>query len=133
MDFANVYPLLLLLFVMPGFFFLKGYGYKSESGHDYLMMSIFWGFLLLAFIYAIFPDTILEGNNESIFASIMAYSVIGWPFGKTAKYATDTMKPAWLEIKTRLTHQLEKIPTSVAIVLVLAVQGCVLLLISSQY
>jgi hypothetical protein len=41
----------LLLFTMPGFFFLRAMGYKTSSDLTYFMYSMFWGILLMVFIY----------------------------------------------------------------------------------
>lgn len=41
----------LLLFAMPGFFFLRGLGYKTQSDLLFFMKSMFIGILLAFFVY----------------------------------------------------------------------------------
>lgn len=54
---------LLFLFTIPGFFVVKTFtsvmGRKIESDFEYLMFSMFWGVILMAFMGAILDSEIL--------------------------------------------------------------------------
>lgn len=50
-DLISLDLITLLLFTMPGFFFLQATGYKTSSDLTYFMYSMFWGILLMVFVY----------------------------------------------------------------------------------
>lgn len=73
----------LLLFTMPGFFFLRAIGYKTNSDLTYFMYSMFWGVLLMAFVYnTIFTIDKIEPLVESPYSGAIIFSIIAWLIGK---------------------------------------------------
>lgn len=72
----------LLIFTMPGFFFVRAFSNKQRSDFEYLMFSMFWGILLLVFFYHILPiekfTPILQNPYSGAIALSMCGYVLGW-------------------------------------------------------
>ena len=72
----------LLLFTMPGFFFLRWIGYKTESDLAYFMYSMFWGILLMGFVYkVILPMGKFDPLVENPYTGAIVFSLIAWLMG----------------------------------------------------
>ncbi len=79
----------LLLFTMPGFFFLRAFGYDSKSDFAYFMYSMFWGFLLVVLFYGIWPiDKLLPllPLLENPYVGALTFSTIFYVFGMFLRY-----------------------------------------------
>lgn len=76
-DLANV-----LLFTMPGFFFLRAMGYKTESDLTYFMYSMFWGILFMVFVYKlILPLERIVPLIDNPYAGAIIFSLLAWAVG----------------------------------------------------
>lgn len=72
----------LLLFTMPGFFFLRAMGYKTSSDLTYFMYSMFWGILLMVFVYRYLLSIEKLGQLiENPYAGAMIFSILAWLVG----------------------------------------------------
>ena len=77
----------LLLFTMPGFFFLRGMGYKTDSDFIYLVYSMFWGILMMALLYnRIFPLEQLNPLLQDPYAGAIVFSIVAWLLGRLLKF-----------------------------------------------
>ena len=76
----------LLIFSMPGFFFLKGIGYKPQSDYEHFMVSLATGIVFLAFLDLLPKEIIVvEVSLTYPHASGIALSLMGWLMGWTIK------------------------------------------------
>ena len=76
----------LLLFTMPGFFFLRALGYKTSSDLTYFMYSMFWGILLMVFVYKLlFSIERLGPLIENPYAGAVIFSVVAGLVGLTIR------------------------------------------------
>ena len=76
---ASIDLFTLLVFIMPGFFFLKFFSDKERSGFEYTMLSLFWGIILVVFYYYILPiDTFMTiiKNEYAIAVVFSIFSII---------------------------------------------------------
>lgn len=72
----------LLLFTMPGFFFLRALGYKTESDFAYFMYSMFWGVLLMVFAYnKFFSLEKMVPMIENPYAGAVIFSILAGCIG----------------------------------------------------
>lgn len=76
-DLANI-----LLFTMPGFFFLRALGYKSNSDLAYFVYSMFWGILLMIFMYKlVLPINRLSELVDNPYAGAVILSILAMMIG----------------------------------------------------
>ncbi len=76
----------LLLFTMPGFFFLRALGYKTSSDLTYFMYSMFWGIILMVFVYKfIFSIEKLSPLLENPYAGAVVLSTAAGLLGITIR------------------------------------------------
>lgn len=84
----------LLLFTMPGFFFLRGMGYKSTSDLAYFMYSMFWGILLMVFVYRyLLSIERLAQLIENPYAGAVIFSMVAGMVGVFIR----SIKPKFLD------------------------------------
>ena len=65
----------LLIFIMPGFFFLKFFSNKKRSGFEYMILSLFWGIILVVLYYYILPTDKFMALIENPYAAGIAFSL----------------------------------------------------------
>ena len=84
----------VLIIVLPGFFLLKGYGYKPKSIFEHLMLSTFWGifvFMLMEVLHIYVLDAAkdLQDLIEQPYAGAIIFSIggltVGWIARKIAQ------------------------------------------------
>lgn len=83
----------LLLFTMPGFFFLRAMGYKTSSDLTYFMYSMFWGIFLMVFVYKfLFSIEKLGPLVENPYAGAIIFSMVAGLVGLSLR----SLKPRFL-------------------------------------
>lgn len=78
----------LLLFTMPGFFFVRAFSQKEKSDFEYLMLSMFWGILLIIFFYKILPAEKFGPLLANPHAGAVVFSVVAMALGLFLKSIT---------------------------------------------
>lgn len=71
----------LLIFTMPGFFFVRAFSKKQKTDFEYLMLSMFWGILLLIVIYNILPTERFIPLFGNPYAGAIVFSILGYLLG----------------------------------------------------
>ena len=107
MDIANTINLLhVLIIVLPGFFLLRGYDYKTKNSFEYIMFSTLCGILVLA-ITSLYYDAIqLPENIQDMinhpYVGALILVCYGWLIGRMAKLFSDNrqvLKLVFLKVK----------------------------------
>jgi hypothetical protein len=75
---GNIDLATILLFAIPGFFFLRGIGYQTDSDLAYFVYSMFWGILMMVFLYPwILPIEKLTPLLNEPYSGAIILSLIG--------------------------------------------------------
>ena len=75
----------LLIFVMPGFFLVRAISDKKRGDFEYLMLSMFWGIILMAIYYKIYPQDKMLVYLNNPYAGAIIFSISAWAFGWLTK------------------------------------------------
>jgi hypothetical protein len=75
-DIIPIDPIIFLIFAMPGFFFLKVLGIKFNSQFDQMMLSLFWGGLLMVLYYRFIPIEKFNSFIENPYSGAIIFSLI---------------------------------------------------------
>ncbi len=75
-DIIPIDPVIFLIFVIPGFFFLKTLGIKCNSQFDHFVLSFFWGALLIVFYYKVIPIEKFNSIIENPYSGAIIFSLI---------------------------------------------------------
>lgn len=87
----------LLLFAMPGFFLILGFGVKQESDFKYLMLSMFWGILIVVVFSKIFPNQKFDSLLGNPYAGAVIFSASAYFVGLGGREITPSFK--WLQTR----------------------------------
>jgi len=71
----------LLVFTMPGFFFVWAYGKRRATEYEYFMFSMFWGVILYWVFYHWIPLGVFIPAVENPLAGAVAFSVLAFMLG----------------------------------------------------
>jgi len=82
----------LLLFTMPGFFFLRGVSYKSNSDLTYFVYSMFWGILLMMLFYGLLPAERFIPLLENPYAGAVILSILSGLLGIVIRSIKEKIK-----------------------------------------
>ena len=83
----------ILVFMMPGFFFVRAFSIKEKSGFEYSMLSMFWGIVLIALFYEIFPIDGFLPLLENPYAGAVSFSILAWVLGHILGDITSRFRP----------------------------------------
>lgn len=78
----------LLIFTMPGFFFVWAHGKKKNSDFEYFMFSMFWGVVLYWIFYRWFPVGNYIHTLQNPLAGAIAFSFCALVLGSLLKKLT---------------------------------------------
>lgn len=77
----------LLIFTMPGFFFVRAFSKKVRTDFEYLMLSMFWGILIMILFYNILPGTRFIPLLDNPYAGALIFSILSYMLGFLIKFA----------------------------------------------
>ncbi len=75
-DIIPIDPVIFLIFVIPGFFFLKTLGIKCNSQFDHFVLSFFWGVLLIVLYYKVIPIEKFNSIIENPYSGAIIFSLL---------------------------------------------------------
>jgi uncharacterized YccA/Bax inhibitor family protein len=75
-DIISIDPVIFLIFVLPGFFFLKTIGIKCNSEFEHMILSFFWGVLLITLYYKFIPIEKFNSFIENPYLGAIIFSLL---------------------------------------------------------
>jgi hypothetical protein len=75
-DIIAIDPIIFLIFIVPGFFFLKMIGIRNRSDIEYMILSFFWGVLLIVLYYKFIPIEKFNLIIENPYSGAIIFSLL---------------------------------------------------------
>ncbi|MCX6702191.1 MAG: hypothetical protein NTX96_03300 [Candidatus Zambryskibacteria bacterium] len=75
----------LLLFTMPGFFFVWAFSKNKKTDFEYLMFSMFWGILLMTLFYHVLPTEKFTPLLQNPYAGAVSLLITAMVIGSIPK------------------------------------------------